>query len=86
MQGKGYVWLRNPAEQRQGGRKEQGNGEPPSLWLEARQDRRAKSLECPGEEPGLHPGATVEPLLGREGGALLCAAGSRPSQLRVPEA
>lgn len=75
-----------PAERRQGGKKEQGNSEPPSLWLEARQDGRAKSLECQGEEPGPHPGATVEPLLGREGGALLRAAGGRPGQLRVPEA
>lgn len=57
-----------PAEQRQGGRKEQGNGVSASWWLEARQHRGTKSLKCQAKGPGLHPGATVAPrrVVGRE--------------------
>lgn len=53
--------------------KEQENREPPSLQLEAKQDRKAKSLECQAKEPESCTGMAVEPLLvlSREYGALL---------------
>ena len=74
MQGREHVRLRDQPEQRQGAGREQGNSELPSLWLEARRGKKAKSLEYQAQEAGGFPGATVEPLvvISRACGAPLC--------------